>query len=381
MTVASSNFRPRLFAFFVSEREVFFAFFGTRLLLWGIAWLAFYLVKHGAYQIFPGTQLWNLLFHWDALWYARIVAHGYDYAPTAQSSVAFFPLLPMAIYGLRAITGLGTALAGFLITNACLLASAILLRRIVALDFPPPSRAPARAVWLLLLCPMTFFHSAIYTESLFLMFSIAAVFSARRQQFLLAGFCGAFLTLTRPNAILILVPLLWEAFAGMKKREETNRTVTVAMSRWWIGLVPVGLIAYSIYLYRRFGDPLAFLHAQTAFHREGASLFEGIATAARYPLPYGPIFIAAALSAAVILCFGFARKVRPSYLIYALSMLVLCLSTSIWESVPRYLSAIFPFYVIIGSIRSEGVYVFLLAASAAVMAICSTAFVCGYFMT
>src|ERR1700733_3918867 len=113
----TNRMKTQLLAFFANEREVVVAFFGSRLLLWIVGWFGFFWLKHGEHQIFPGTQLWNLLFHWDALWYARIVAHGYEYTPGAQSSVAFFPLLPIAIYALRAITGLGTALAGFRITN------------------------------------------------------------------------------------------------------------------------------------------------------------------------------------------------------------------------------------------------------------------------
>ena len=372
----------RLAAFFADERDVLVAFFGSRILLWVVAWFGFFWLKHGDYQIFPGTQLWNLFFHWDALWYARIVAHGYEYTPGMQSSVAFFPLLPLAIAALRALTGLGTALAGFLITNTCLLVSAILLRRIVLLDFPAPSRVPARAVWFLLLCPMTFFHSAIYTESPFLMFSIGAVLFARKRQWLAAGICGAFLTATRANAILILIPLLWEAFApATKLTSSSDNPGKFSASRWWLFLVPLGLVSYSIYLYSRFGDPLAFLRAQAAFYREGASIFSAFTTATRYPVPYGAFFIASAATAMAVCVLGFVQRVRLSYQLYALAMLALCLNTSIWESLPRYLSVVFPFYIALGSIRSEGFRSLLLSASTAIMVLSSILFVCGYFMT
>ncbi len=371
----------RLAAFFANEREVILGFLGSRILLWLVTWFGFYWLKHGDYKIFPGTQLWNLLFHWDALWYARIVAHGYEYTPGAQSSVAFFPLLPMAIYVLRAITGLGTALAGFLITNTCLLVSAVLLRRIALLDFPSPSRIPDRAVWFLLLCPMTFFHSAIYTESPFLMFSLGAILFARKRQWLGAGICGAFLTATRANAILILIPLLWEAFAPAKNDGQEGEDRRISASRWWLLLVPLGLAAYSVYLFTRFGDPLAFLHVQAAFYREGANIFAAVTTATRYPVPYGAFFIASAAAAIAVCGLGFVQRVRLSYQLYALAMLALCLSTSIWESLPRYLSVVFPFYITLGSVRSESLRILLLSASAAIMVLCSLLFVCGYFMT
>jgi hypothetical protein len=76
--------RSFIASFFAQEKEVLLAFFGTRLLLYIVGWLAFYWIKHGGYTTCPGTQFWNLLYHWDSFWYARIVAHGYDYTAGAQ---------------------------------------------------------------------------------------------------------------------------------------------------------------------------------------------------------------------------------------------------------------------------------------------------------
>jgi hypothetical protein len=289
----------RLFRFAISflarEKEVLIAFFATRLLLWVLGGLSLYWIKHGEYQIFRGTHLWDLLYRWDSLWYARIVAHGYYYTPDAQSSVDFFPLLPICIYALRAITGMGTALAGFLISNTALLTAVILLRRLVALDFPEPSRVAERTVWLLLLCPMTFFHSALYTEALFLMFSIGALLLARQGRWAAAGLMGALLTGTHGKGIFILVPLLWEALVEAKPEQKGN-----FRSRWWLLIVPSGLIAFATYLHFQFGDALAFLHGQRAFHRELATPWEGLEIASRYPIPYNYFFIGTAIVAIVV---------------------------------------------------------------------------------
>ena len=356
------------------------AFFATRLLLWVLGWLALYWIKHSEHQIFSGTQLWNLLYHWDSFWYARIVAHGYDYAPDVQSSVDFFPLLPICIYALRAVTGLGTALAGFLISNASLLTAAILLRRLVALDFPAPSRVAERTVWLLLLCPMTFFHSAIYTESLFLMLSIGALLQARQGRWALAGLMGALLTGTHGKGIFILVPLLWEAIAVSKHEPNDGG---IFRSRWWLLIVPSGLIAFAMYLHFQFGDAFAFLKGQGAFHRDLATPWEGLEIASRYPIPYGYFFIGSVVVAVGVCLLGFFKRIRMSYQLYAVAILALCLSTSIWESVPRHLSIVFPFYLTlaVATIRSEGLYLMTVAASTGLMTICLILFVCGYFMT
>lgn len=364
----------RLRAFFIAERETLFAFVVTRLFVWVVALAAVHWVKHGQYTIFPGNAPWLLLYHWDAFWYAKIVAHGYEYIPGAQSSVNFFPLLPLAIFGLRSLTGLGTALAGFLITNSALLGAAVVLRRLVALDFPPPSRVPIRAIWLLLFSPMTFFYSAVYTESPFLLLSVAAIWFARKKLWLWSGLCGALATATRGNAIIILLPLLWEALANEPADENKQ-------SRLWLGLVPLGVVSFAFYLYLRFGNPFVFLTGQAAFHREAATPLGGLLTAARYPFPYNMLFIGSAMAGLILLITGFIKKIRPSYQAYALVMFLLCLSTSIWESVPRYLSVVFPFYIVAATLRPAGVYLLLLIASATVMAFCLSLFAAGYFMT
>ena len=55
---------------------------------------------------------------WDSSWYMRIAEEGYRYTPGEQSSVAFFPVYPLAI---RAVEALGPDVyqAGVLVTLLC----------------------------------------------------------------------------------------------------------------------------------------------------------------------------------------------------------------------------------------------------------------------
>lgn len=362
---------------------MFLAFVGTRLLVWGIAWLAFYALKHGDHQVLPSTRPWNLLYHWDALWYGRIVQRGYSYTRGIQSSVDFFPLLPLIIRALRALTGAWTPFAGFLVSNASLLGAAILLRRLVVLDFPSPSRAPERSVWLLLLCPVTFFFSAVYTESLFLLLSLAAVLAVRQGRFALGGLAGLLLTATRANALVIMVPLLWEAFAEPGRNPNDEPRSGILRSRWWLLAVPLGLAGFAAYLHIRFGDALAFAHGQAAFHRELATPWQAISLAADYPLPYAHFFIGTAVVGILLCLVTFWVRLRVSYRLYATAMLIVCMSSTLLESLPRFLSIIFPFYIgiAVATLRSEAAYVLTVAVSSAIMAICLALFACGYFMT
>ncbi|MGI8777095.1 MAG: mannosyltransferase family protein [Acidimicrobiales bacterium] len=44
----------------------------------------------------PGRPWFEAWVHWDSEWYLQIANHGYSYKPGRQSSVAFFPLYPLA---------------------------------------------------------------------------------------------------------------------------------------------------------------------------------------------------------------------------------------------------------------------------------------------
>jgi len=368
----------------VAERSVLLAFFTSRLLICVLGYVAFHSIKHGEFQVLPSAAPWNLLFRWDAFWYARIVQRGYEYVEGAQSSVAFFPLFPILVGAFRKLTGAWSPFAGFVISNLSLLSAAVLLRRLLAVDFAPPSRVPERAVWLLLFSPMAFFFSAGYTESLFLALSLGALLCARRGNWAGAAVAGALLTATRGNALLILVPLLWEAVVERRREEAVGAAPRGwTGSPWWLVLVPSGLAAYSAYLHFRFGDALAFAHAQAAFYRELVPPWTAIRFAAAEPLPAGVFSIGTAAVGAALCLLGFGLRIRFSYQLYAAAMLLLSVCSTTLAPLPRLLSVVFPFYLVISvaTRTSSLLYALTLIVSTGVMAICLALFVCGYFMT
>jgi hypothetical protein len=373
-------------SFLAAEKEVFLAFFVSRMLVWVLAWLAFRWITHGtAFPVASETEMWNLLFRWDSNWYGRIAQLGYEYSPDKPSSAAFFPLYPLCVRLVLVVTGAQVSLAGFFVSNAALLGAVILLRRLVALDFPAPSRVPERAVWLFLLCPVTFFYSSTYTESLFVFLSVAALLAARQRRWALAGLAGALLTATRTNGLIILVPLLWEAF-GESRRDPDSEIAErgIVRSRWWLMIVPLGFVAFASYLYFRFGDALAFAHAQATWLRTLGPPWSALWNTWRgHPPGYGPWFVCAAAAGVILFLVAWRARLRKSYLLYAGVMLLILLSQTILESLPRYLSVIFPLHIGLAAAtaRGEGLYLAALVASTGLMAICLVLFACGYWMT
>src|SRR5919112_2543682 len=150
-----------------------------------------------------GDALVAPLARWDTTWFMTIAQEGYG----EGAREAFFPLYPL----LLAVVGAPGAMlvAGAVLSTALAAAALTVLHRLVPLDYGP---AVARgAVLATAFMPMSFFLSAVYSESLYLALSIGAVYAARTERWAWAGVLGGLAAATRSAGVLLLVPLalLW----------------------------------------------------------------------------------------------------------------------------------------------------------------------------
>ena len=234
---------------------VFSVFLLSRLLFLAVGALAAALLpwaKPGGFPLEPPGFL-NYWAHWDGAWYSEIATKGYG--AHAPASTAFFPVYPMLVrFG--AYLGGGAALWGVLISLVATLFTFYFLYRIAeSLRGVYAARA---TVIVLAFFPTAFYMNAVYTEALFLAFSTGCVWAAHvRRDLLLAGILGALAAATRNVGVLLLLPLLYEWY---RNRREFGRTGLLE-----IGAVPVGLVAYLVFLAGRFGDPLIFANEQSAY--------------------------------------------------------------------------------------------------------------------
>ncbi len=188
--------------------------------------------------------------HWDGAWYSEIATKGYGARDPA--STAFFPLYPMLVR-LGAALGGGPALWGVLISLGGALLTLYFLYGIAEKLYD--WRVARAATTTFAFFPTAFFLNAVYTESLFLAFSTGAIWAAYvRRDLLLAGILGALAAATRNLGILLLIPLFLE-WRGSRREFGTSGLVA-------LGLVPVGLGAYIVFLTGKFGDPLIFARQQ-----------------------------------------------------------------------------------------------------------------------
>lgn len=246
------------------------AFAVTRLAVVLAAYLGAALLPDGpdAYHL-RGTE--NLLLdvfasRWDTGFYISIAEEGYKHEGVRFPSTAFWPMLPLLMRALGALTG-DAAVAGVLVANLALLGAMMLLYRLA--DEEWGDEVATRSVWYMLIYPASFFGSAIYTESLFLLFAVGSLYLARRGYWESAGLLGAAGALTRLVGIIMAPVLLAEWWR--QRRSGGRPPMAAALAA---GMVPLGTAAYMLYLHAQFGDALAFLSASAVWERQPQSPVE-----------------------------------------------------------------------------------------------------------
>jgi hypothetical protein len=197
------------------------------------------------------TDVWA---RWDSVWFLRIAEHGYEHL--SRSATAFFPLYPATVGLLGRILLGHYVLAGIIVSLAAGLTSFVLLYRLA--EGKLGADGARRAILYLALFPMALFLQAVYSESLYLLLSVAAFLAAERRRFLAAGAACGLALLTRPLAIALLPALALFAWRSDDRLRNLAR----------LAVAPLMFAAYPLLLWAQRGDPWAFLHAQGIWSRE-----------------------------------------------------------------------------------------------------------------
>ena len=291
---------------------------------------------------------------WDTGFYVSIAEEGYVYQGVDLPSVAFFPLLPLVMRALTPLTG-DPLLAGILISNLALLLAAILFHRLVARSHD--QRLADRATWYLLIFPTAFFGMAVYTESLFLLFAIGALYFARRGYWEISALLGTAGAMTRLMGLLIAVLLLVEWWQQRRAAAAGRRPSLLTLLA--PAAVPLGTLAYSAYLWRAFGDPLAFVHGAAAWARQPQSPLQLLAGLFQTPaggwasallsgrLPLNDWIDFAFVTLFLILGLLLLRHRRWSEGTFVTLGVLLSLSSGLWMSQRRYVWVLFPAFIIL----------------------------------
>jgi hypothetical protein len=317
-----------------------------------------------------GDLVFGTFAQWDAGWFVRIAQHGYD----TRQSAAFFPLYPLVVRAVAAVLGSEVA-AGVVVSLVSAAGAAAILYRL--------SRS-RDAVLLLALYPVAYVFTSIYSDALFLLLALAAFDAAVRGRSLAAGIFGGLAVATRLLGLALLpalVILLWR---------RGPRALAPLL------LLPAALAAYMVYLHEHFGDAFAFAHAEGVFwlrHTPTLGPLTGLWKAVHageqglaqlvLHLPRGGygkpeqfalqnVTNLVLLAAAAWLTVVAWRRLGAAYGVYSLGTLVIVLSSPAavvpLVSLPRFLLADFPLFIVLAPYRRVVAPVFAAVAAVAAVA-------------
>jgi len=307
--------------------------------------------------------LWN---RWDAPHYVEIAKNGYTAVGEARYFIVFMPLFPFLIK-VVAVFVRNYEVAALLISNSASVLAALYLYRLARLDYPHGTAL--KSVFYFCIFPTSYFLIAGYTESLFLLLTIACFYYARRGKWFSAGVLGMLASATRITGLVLIPALFFELFSQTQNAEtqnaetKTRKSVLHALSVCC--LIGLGFVSYLVLNYAVFGDAFAFLAVQQEhWSKHLAPPWEGLLgalssvfwrDAAGKVLVGGAELVFGLLGLACIL-YAVAARLRPSYTIYTLLTWLVVTSTSFWLSVPRYTLSLFPIFIllaVLGEKREE----------------------------
>ncbi len=358
---------------------VLLAFVSSRIVIFAVIFLSRLVFVRGPFW-HPGGVM-SVLLQWDGeLWYVNIARNGFSYSPILPSSMGFFPFYPLLIR-VASFVFHDFRVAALVVSHLCFFSAGLLLNALVNLDYRD-RRINRAAVMFLMFSPVSFFFSNAYSESTFLMLALASFLAARKGNWLLACLCGMCMAATRNVGFLVTLPLfveyLWQNWKpGARLKALFHPRVLL------FALVPLGFVSFLGIGYFLFGDPLAYIHATAVWERQFSSPWKTLSSLQWLPPFYRSLFLTVLVAALVLVAVGIFFKVRASYVVYATILIGIYLCGASLEAIPRYLSVVFPLFIVLGLLaaRFPWTYMPIFAASTALLTVCTILSASGYWIT
>lgn len=325
----------------------------SRLVLTVVGFISRHLMEpyHGeAYVWVYSNKVWlDIWGVWDTGWYLRIAAHGYPVLDDpallsgGQTVYPFFPLYPMMMNLFSHLTG-DLFTAGLLVSNVSLFFACLFLFHLVEKD--RGSQHARHSVFFLIVFPTSFILSGVFTESLYLMLVLGCFLAAREGRWGLVGILAVPVVLVRNLGVLLVIPMAWIYMRHIDFDWRRIRADLLTLFAF-----PATLVGFSIYVFLKTGDLLAFVHAQAAWGRAATrinplwQLWGGL-TQGEPHVQFRVVFV---LMSITVLCLGFRKIGFPAWFFGIYTVMVPCASSLL--SLERYVSVLFPLAIIIGSMK------------------------------
>lgn len=331
-------------------------------LLLKVAYLVFGILILGSASSFSLTGYCDMIQRNDSGWYEIIATDGYPEisersdigyhkgAEYKQSAWAFFPFYPYINRILTNLSGLGFDYTG-LIWSLIFSTLAIIGFYKFTLVFTEDEDKAYYISLLFLLFPFHYYYSMMYTEAVYFSCLIFSFYSIYKNRLLYLPVLIIPLVLVRPNGIVGLIPLYLYFLErnNILVKYSLNLKLLLSKANIFKSLLflsgPLAFFGFSLYQKQMTGYYFAFSIAQQGWYREFMlpfmSFFRRGDFTTQFNSVYSLIFIAMAI---------FSWKKFPLSLnIVIWTGLLLPLFSGSVTSMPRFISVIFPFTMLIGA--------------------------------
>jgi len=354
-----------------SAKTAFFVFVAAKLLVFTLGYTV---------NVLNGGSALEMFSRWDASNYVSIAKYGYLTTGEQANYIVFFPLYPLLI---RAFTWdfAYTNLTALVVANVCSFIAALYLYKLAKLEFG--DAAAVKAVLFLGVFPTAYFLSAPYTEGLFFALVIACFYYARRGKWKVAGSLGFLASLTRLAGLLVLPSLLLEYYhqTGWNPKKTKPDVVFVFSAL-------AGFLIYLAINNTVMGNPLAFTSIEAVHWHNRFDPVAGLNAAWYWTLnkpptdsiTIGAAPIAFAVFGLVMIGIAVYNRFRPAYILYMLLAWGLAVSTSWWISVPRYIMAMFPMFLVLATLtKGKSINAAIVVFSVALLCFFTALFALGWW--
>ncbi len=307
----------------------------------------------------PNLEMYS---NWDAGFYVGIAERGYY----SLATFAWPPLFPLLIRGLNVITS-DFVLAGLLASNIFSLLQIIPAYKL----FKHYTNRPKEQVILWAIFPLYFIWGIIpYTEHVFSFFVLCTWWALKEDRKFLAIVMGILAGLTKQAGILLFIPLL--LYFGNEERGVFSKIRYSIASL----LIPLGTLGWHLYAGWLAGDPLAVVHAQKHFGTYFVTDLIGkldikflIESYSLYTYPNHVVipFLATFILLACLLFIPRIHRMDRYLSIYSILSIGLFIITLPLTSTLRFISTLFPLFLVVGFRVNLKLYVPICILSSSLM--------------
>lgn len=325
-----------------------------------------------AAYVSPTYRLRDVFGIWDSGWYMLLARRGYPHAVprgpggvVQQSTIAFFPLFPMATRAVVRFTPLNYEQAGVLLAGVFGALAAVAVWALAR--YLAGSEVADRSAALFCFFPGSFVLSLNYSEGLMIALAATCLLGLVSRRWLLAGVAGALATATRPTAVALVVACAWAAVWALRRREWRSLLAPA--------LAPVGMLSFFAFLWVRTGEARAWFETQHDGWGQkvdfGATTVRDVSDTIGHPLQYVNRLsgVVCLLFLLVAVWFLWRARLPGALNVYTAVVVAMSFLTEITSGRPRFLLVAFPFLIAMAKRIRGTAFAVVIGCSAVVLTV------------